>query len=208
MKVFWEYCTTFGGKGEGRKNDFFVGILGRGVEKTGQRLAGTGSSFRGKCFQGKKTAVMVRHSCAAVSSHVAATATDSYNCRLFAQEVLIPSKRRQSLPTPGLFLATLSRSVRAREFSFFDRLFYFFRSWGSCILRNIADLVRDSIVRDSIVRDSNILFGASTQNVFSSGKAPKSRPSRPVTSSREACRQRRRGQARFGDICRVLLCLR
>ena len=145
----------------------------------------------------------MRCSYAAVSSHVAATSTDSYNCRLFAQEVLSPSKSRQTLPTPGLFLATLSRSVRAREFSFFDRLFYFFRSWGSCIFRNIADLVRDSIVRDS-----NILFGASTQNVFSSGKAPKSRPSRPVTSSREACRQRRRGQARFGDICRVLLCLR
>ena len=104
------------------------------IEKTGQGLAGTGSSFRGKCFQGKKTAVMVRHSCAAVSSHVAATATDSYNCRLFAQEVLIPSKRRQPLPTLGLFLATLSRSVRAREFSFFDRLFYFFGRGGVVFL--------------------------------------------------------------------------
>ena len=32
---------------------------------------------------------------------------DSYNCRLFTQEVLSPSKSRQTLSTPGLFLATL-----------------------------------------------------------------------------------------------------
>ena len=76
-------------------------------------MAGFGSRFRGKCFQGKKTAVTVRCSYAAVSSHVAATATYSYNCRLFAQEVLNPSKSRQPLSTPGLFLAALSLLVRA-----------------------------------------------------------------------------------------------
>ena len=82
-------------------------MLFRSSEKTGQGLAGFGSRFRGKCFQGKKTAVTVRCSYAAVSSHVAATATFLYNCRLFAQEVLSPSKSRQTLPTPGLFLVTL-----------------------------------------------------------------------------------------------------
>jgi len=56
------------GKNRGSENN-------RESEKTGQGLAGFGSRFRGKCFQGTKTAVTARCSYAAVSSHVAATAT-------------------------------------------------------------------------------------------------------------------------------------
>ncbi len=105
-------------------------------------MTGFGSRFRGKCFQGKKTAVTVRCSYAAVSSHVAATATYSYNCRLFAQEVLNPSKSRQTLSTPGLFLGTLFLLVGVLAFGGFGMGILFLLINYPVLCKDIDDPIR------------------------------------------------------------------
>ena len=99
---------------------------GRGLKKQDRGCQGLAPVSGAKCFQGKKAAVMARHSYAAVSAHVAATSKNSYNCRLFALEALSPSKRRQTLTTPGLFLDTLSLLVTVPALGFFRRSVCFF----------------------------------------------------------------------------------